>query len=197
MTEIKKSLKNNENNKVAYFGCERIDYNSKIIPLFNSSIVLKKIDDNNKNLSLISPEDKLIVKIVSINDRLSEITNSIQKIQLVASNEMIKNNKFNFFYNLLIRKNEFYSLRFELINLILRIKKLTGVFYYLNNSDLSNSKKIKRKLLRFFRKYNRKEETNNNLNKKNQLFYSKYNYLIQMFKKVAHSPVSILKNSYK
>jgi len=180
----------NENKKVTYFGSERIDYNLNIIPLFNSSIVLKKIDDNNRNLSLVSNEDKLIVKIVSINDRLSLITNSIKNLQLTQSNEMIKNNKFNYFYNLLIRKNEFYKLRFELINLILRIKILIGVFYYLNNSDLSKSKLKRIKVARLLRKLLRKEN-----NKKNTLFIPKH--LITTFKKVEHSTVSILKNQYK
>ena len=127
---------NNTNNNIAFYKAETISFNKNIIPLFNSSIVLKKISESNKNLSLQSSDDNLILNMIPLNAKLSKINNSIKKIHLNSSNSIVlqeKANKFYYFFNTLIKKNELYSLRLKFNNLTYRLNNLINIFYIFNN----------------------------------------------------------------
>src|ERR1700712_248178 len=126
----------NKDNNIAFYKAETISYNKNIIPLFNSSIVLKKISESNKNLSLQSSDDTLILNMIPLNNKLSKINNSLKKIHLNSTNSIVlqdKANKFYYFFNSLIKKNELYSLRLEFNNLVYRLNNLINIFYIFNN----------------------------------------------------------------
>lgn len=126
----------NKDNNIAFYKAETISFNKNIIPLFNSSIVLKKISESNKNLSLQSSDDTLILNMIPLNNKLSKINNSLKKIHLNSTNSIVlqdKANKFYYFFNTLIKKNELYSLRLEFNNLVYRLNNLINIFYIFNN----------------------------------------------------------------
>lgn len=112
--------------------------NKNIVPLFNISNLSK-----NKNLMLQSSNDNLNLNMVPLNNKLFKINNSINKLHL-NSNLLLNGNteianRFYYFLNTLIRKNELYSLRIEFNNLVYRINNLINIFYIFNNVKELNS----------------------------------------------------------
>ena len=100
----------------------------KILPLFSTPILLKKISLKKKNKFLSIPQKKLIYEITTLNNKLVKFDKSIKKYNIQFKKFILNHNKLEMI--LFFTKDDYLKLIFNLKNIFFKIKKLIPVFKY-------------------------------------------------------------------
>uniref|UniRef100_UPI0030FE5FCF ribosomal protein S3 n=1 Tax=Singerocybe alboinfundibuliformis TaxID=1346812 RepID=UPI0030FE5FCF len=106
-----------------------INIDNRILPLFRTPIITKKLTDkkrNKNNLNLLNLKKKLTYKFITLTEILKLYLKGINKYKMNLNKYLVDTNKLDLIFN--IKNDEYYKLNLHLSNYLYKINKFISIF---------------------------------------------------------------------